>query len=378
MGSAPSTVRVPALDLPAERRVQLVVGPGGVGKTTVAAALAVRAAEVGRRTIVVTIDPSRRLAQALGIDRADVSGEIVKLPHVGKGLDCLLLDTAKTFETIVRTHSPSHAAADAMLKNPIYRAMVRYLGGALEYAATAQVHMIHAEGQYELIVLDTPPTANAIDFLEAPQQIAEVASNPAAKFLAQSSKLGMRFLGLGSGIMLKALEAIGGGAFVGDLGRFLADFGAVLTEFQRRAGQFADLLSSPATGVVLTTTTTGFSVREALSFLAVLADRRMRIDGVVLNRFDVPPTPWPGDAEVLAAIAQRHAAGADLSSELEALRRAHAMLELQAKRAHEGKDELHLSWPGTPICVIPRVDPPPTSLDELAAMGRTIWPDVRR
>ncbi len=378
MPPSPSTARAPALDLPAERRVQLVVGPGGVGKTTVAAGLAVRAAEVGRRTIVVTIDPSRRLAQALGIDGADKAGEIVKLPHVGRGLDCLLLDTAKTFETIVRLHSPSHAAADAMLKNPIYGATVRYLGGALEFAATAQVHMIHAEGSYDLIVLDTPPTANAIDFLEAPAQIAEVANNPAAKFLSQSGRIGMKFLGLGSGIMLKALEAIGGGAFVGDLGRFLGDFGAVLGEFQRRAGAFADLLISPATGTVLTTTTTGFSVREALSFLAVLADRKMRIDGVVLNRVDAPPPPWPGDEAVLAALAATHPPGAELREELEALRRAHAMLARQAQRAREGKDELHLNWPGTPICVVPRMDPPPTTIEEIGEIGRLLWPDARR
>jgi anion-transporting ArsA/GET3 family ATPase len=374
MTVSPSTVpgRAPALDLPSERRVQLVVGPGGVGKTTVAAALAVRAAEVGRRTIVVTIDPSRRLAQALGIDHIGAAGEIVRLPHVGRGLDCLLLDTARTFETIVRHHSPDMAAAEAMLRNPIYRAMVRYLGGALEYAATAQVHMIHAEGKYDLIVLDTPPTANAIEFLEAPSRIAEVASNPAAKFLAQSGRIGMRFLGLGSGIMLKALEAVGGGAFVGDLGRFLGDFGAVLTEFQRRAGAFADLMTSPSTGVVLATTSNAFSVREALSFLAVLADRRLRIDGVVLNRFDEPPPPWPGDEAVLAAIV-----GGD-RTQLEALRSTHAMLELLATRARTGKDELHDHWPGTPICVVPRVDPPPTTLEELSEIGRRVWPDVRR
>ena len=363
------------LDLAPTRRVELVVGPGGVGKTTVAAALALRAAVAGRRTAVVTIDPSRRLAQALGIDRVRASGQAVAgvpvpVEYGGATLECLVLDTQHTFDSIVRAHSPSVAAAEAMLANPIYRAMVRYLGGALEYAATAQVHMLAAEGRHDLIVLDTPPTANAMEFLEAPAQIAEVASNPAAKFLSQSGRLGMRFLGLGSGLMLKALEAVGGGAFIGDLGRFLRDFGQVLEEFQRRAGALAGLLTSPSTGVVLTTAATDFSVREAIDFLAVLSERGLRIDGVILNRFDVAPPAWPGDAVMLAAL-----------GDAAQVRRAAVLrddLARQAESASRGAALLRSRWPMSPVCTVPRMDPPPTSLAELHDLAVAIWPDVRR
>lgn len=356
------------LDLAPSRRVELVVGPGGVGKTTVAAALALRAAVAGRRVVVVTIDPSRRLAQALGIAGGQ-PGTIIPVVHADAVLDCLVLDTQHTFDAIVRAHSPSAEAATAMLANPIYRAMVRYLGGALEYAATAQVHMLAAAGNHDLIVLDTPPTANAIEFLEAPAQIAEVANNPAAKFLSQSSRLGMRFLGLGSGLMLKALEAVGGGAFIGDLGRFLRDFGQVLEEFQRRAGALAGLLGSPGTGVVLATAATDFSVREALAFLSVLAERGLRIDGVILNRFDAEVPPWPGDAAMSAVTG---------GSSVERLARVHGQLGAQAASARRAAALLRERWPATPICTVPRMDPPPTSLGELLTLAQTVWPNVRR
>jgi len=357
------------LDLQPGRKVELVVGPGGVGKTTVAAALALRAAISGRKTVVVTIDPSRRLAQALGIEAA-AAGTITHVDHGGATLDCLVLDTQRTFDTIVSDHSPTPAAAEAMLVNPIYRAMVRSLGGALEYAATAQVQMLAAAGAHDLIVLDTPPTASAIEFLEAPEQIAEVANNPASKFLSQSSRIGMRFLGLGSGLMLKALESIGGGAFIGDLGRFLADFGQVLVEFQRRAGVLASLLESDSTGVVLTTSATELSVREALAFLGVLRERGLRIDGVVLNRFDDAVPPWPGDAAMLAAVGDARAAG-----RIAELARA---LGGQASVAAQAAAQLRQAWPDTPICTVPRIDPPPVGLAELHALATMIWPHVRR
>ena len=378
-GSTPSGGAV--VDLAPTRRVELVVGPGGVGKTTVAAALALRAAVAGRRTVVVTIDPSRRLAQALGVDGDKPAGTIVQVEHAGAILDCLVLDTQRTFDTIVRTHSPSAQAGEAMLANPIYRAMVRYLGGALEYAAIAQVHMLAAAGQHDLIVLDTPPTANAIEFLEAPAQISEVANNPAAKFLSQSGGIGMRFLGLGSGLMLKALEAIGGGAFIGDLSRFLGDFGQVLGEFQRRAGALAGLLTSPSTGVVLTTSATDFSVREALAFLAVLAQRGLRIDAVVLNRFDSQVPGWPGDAAVEVAVgaaATREGMTVDVKAIALRMAQLRGAVERQANSAQRGATELRARWPTTPVCTVARMDPPPTSVDELYALASALWPTVRR
>jgi anion-transporting ArsA/GET3 family ATPase len=369
---APDPLSAGKLVVPRAREVVLVVGPGGVGKTTVAAALALRAADSGRRTIVVTIDPSRRLAQALGIAREGAQpGEIVAIPDSGGRLDGLVLDTPSTFDQIVRQHSVDARAAQAMLDNPIYRATVRHLAGALEFAATAQVYMLHAARRWDLVVLDTPPTANAIEFLDTPAHLTEIVGNPAAKFLASSSRIGMRFLGLGSGVLLKVLSAIGGGEFVKDLGAFLRDFSSALTEFERRAGKVADLITSGSTGVVLTTAATDFSVREATSFVGVLVERGLRLDGIVLNRFDTTVPPWPGDDAAAAAFAAR---GGDEAVVARA-REIHGALARQAEQAGLALDELRGRWPHTPVVSVPRVDPPPTSIAELRRMGALIWPD---
>ncbi len=345
----------------------LTVGPGGVGKTTVAAALGLAAARQGRRAIVVTIDPSRRLAQALGL-ADNQSSEVVTVPgssELGAPLDCLLLDTRAVFDSIVRGYSKDPASAQRMLDNRIYKATVKYLGGALEYAAIARVHMLVSEGKYDLIVLDTPPTANAIDFLEAPSRIGELLNNPAAKFLAASGRISRRFLGLASSMMVKALEAMGGGQFIGELGGFLSEFGSALSEFQRRAGDVAQLLVSRSTGVVLATSATDFSVREAKAFVDVLRERRLNVDGVVLNRVD-PTLPPLAHESVL-----REALGDQLDSEAEL----HRVIEVydaareQSERSRRVRLDLERSYTQVPICVVERMYPPPSGLESLAEMG---------
>jgi anion-transporting ArsA/GET3 family ATPase len=367
------------LGVPASRRVLMCVGPGGVGKTTVAAALGLAAAQSGQRVIVVTIDPSRRLAQALGLssEQGHRPGSIVRVPDpvdAGVQLDCLLLDTQRVFDEIVRAYSRDDATAVRMLDNPIYRATVRHLGGALEYAATARVHMLHGSGEYDLIILDTPPTANAIEFLEAPGRIAEIMMNPAAKFLAGSGRIGMKFFGLASNVMLKAFESLGGGPFIGDLGRFLADFGGVIGEFQRRAGDVDELFSSTDTGVVLTTAATEFSVREARDFLEVLRGRGLRIDGVVLNRLDPSLPAAPSREQIAAAVADQLDVS-QVASATDRILEVYAGARAQSERAVRAESELEHQYPDIPICALARRDPPPTTLDELREMGLALWPE---
>lgn len=359
-----------ALRIPPDRKVLLCMGPGGVGKTTVSAALGLAAARAGRRVIVVTIDPSRRLAQALGLGDDDRRpGEVVEVvASGGVRLDCLLLDTQSVFDHLVHAYSKDRGAAAAMLANPIYQATARHLSGAVEYAATARVHMLVAEATHDLVVLDTPPTANAVEFLEAPTRIREIVENPASRLLAGTGRIGMKILGLGGGVLVKTLESMGGGGFLAQLGGFLRDFGSVLSEFRRRAGDVEQLLRSSDTGTVLTTAPTEYSVREAEAFAADLHERGMHIDGIILNRVLAPAPPDPGAARVAraieAVIGAEHAAGA-----AEELGRLHAEASQQSERAAQILDDLRRRHPDIPVLPIPRTDPPPTSLDDLAAIG---------
>lgn len=360
------------------RKVLLCVGPGGVGKTSCAASLALAAADRGLKVVVVTLDPSRRLAEALGLARDGGemrTGEVVPVggPHEAGGgkLHALVLETERVFDDIVRTCAASEKEAATVLENRIYRTTVSRLGGALEYAAMAQVQMLHARREYDLVVLDTPPTANAIDFLEAPGRVREVVSNPAAKILTGTGRLGMRVLGLGGGVLMKTLQSLGGGPFLTELGGFLRDFGEVLQEFQRRAGDFEALLTSPDTGVVLVTSAAAFSIREASDFLDGLDARGMRIDAVTLNRVDQAVPPLPARA-VLDAALEPQLQGEGGSQTIDKVVEAYRAARLQGDRGEAARKALASRYPTIPIHVIVREDPPPTSLDALLDLGRRL------
>ncbi|MCH9681747.1 MAG: AAA family ATPase [Deltaproteobacteria bacterium] len=359
-----------ALRIPASRRVLLCMGPGGVGKTTVAAAIGLAAAQQGRKVVVVTIDPSRRLAQALGLDPSQAPDSIVEVPIPGGGvLDSLMLDTRTVFDQIVQAYSRDPEAARRMLDNPIYQATAQHLGGALEYAATARVHMLHSEGRYDLIVLDTPPTANALDFIDAPARLQELVDNPAARFLTGGTgRLGLKIMGLGASVLLKTFEAMGGGSFISELGEFLKEFGVVLTEFRRRAGDLAQLLVSPETGALFATAATDFSAREAEGFIDVVVGRKIRVDGIVLNRVLPPLPPLPADAVLRPAVTA--AVGeADADSTMNVLGRVYQGVRHQSDRAHRIGTHLRERYPDVPVAVLERRDPPPTGLEDLVEMG---------
>ncbi|MFV8750140.1 ArsA family ATPase [Nannocystaceae bacterium ST9] len=355
------------------RELVLCVGPGGVGKTTSAAALGLYAASQGRKVAVVTIDPSRRLAQALGLDARGRTGELVPVRREGGHLDALVLDGAKVFDTIVRTCASNPASADKILASRIYRATAQRLSGALEFAAMARVQMLHDAGEHDLIVLDTPPTANAIDFLDAPKQVRELIDNPGARLLAGTGRVGAKILGLGGSVLGKTLRQIGGGDFIGDLGAFLREFAEVLGEFHRRGGDFERLLRSPATGVLLVTTASPFSAREAREFLDQLAAYGLRIDAVLLNRTDAelpdPPARERIERAVFAQLGESEAARAVVDR----LCTTYAGIHELGHRTRRSIDAIATSRPGLRIWTAPRHVDPPDTLAELERLGHEIF-----
>ena len=354
----------------AGRKLVLCVGPVGVGKTTSAAALGLHAAAQGRKVAVVTIDPSRRLAQALGLESGR-SGELVPVKRGRGHLDALVLDGAKVFDTIVRNCASNPASADKILASRIYRATAQRLSGALEFAAMARVQMLHDANEHDLIVLDTPPTANAIDFLDAPKQVRELIDNPGARLLAGTGRVGAKILGLGGSVLGKTLSTIGGGDFIGDLGAFLREFADVLGEFHRRGGDFEKLLRSPATGVLLVTTASPFSVREAREFLDQLTAYGLRIDAVLLNRTDpLLPDPAPREQLERALIAQL--------GDNEAARRAVDRIWTTYAGIHElghrtQRSIAAIAQTGVEIWQAPRHIDPPDTLEELERLGDEIF-----
>ncbi len=369
MQQRPSTSHPLTTGTSEPRKIVLCVGPGGVGKTTCAAALALAAARGGRRVLVVTIDPSRRLAQALGF--ADGAQPGVELPvhtpalaEAGGSLHALLLDGRAVFDRLVTAYASDPQQAGRIVQNPLYRTMTEHLGGALEYAAIAQLRLLHREGRYDLIVLDTPPTANALDFLQAPERIQELVQNPAIRLLTGTGRLGSRLLGIGNGLVIKVLGAMGGGEFVRDLGEFLRDFSVVLEQFHEQAGDFSQLLASNITGAFLVTSAATFSVREAVSFLRVLHERKLRVDGVVLNRV-TPPFPAFPETDACTSYLSTHAGTA-----AEIVREAYEGLRIQGDRSRQAIVTLKQAYPAITIWALPRHEPPPTSLDELHALER--------
>jgi anion-transporting ArsA/GET3 family ATPase len=361
-----------------ERKVIICAGPGGVGKTTCAAALALATARLGRKVCVVTVDPSMRLAQALGMAPQDPKRGEARLVWEGSSeqgtsgrLEAVILDRQQVFDSIV-TRCAGHAStAQKILENRIYRATSQRLGGALEYAAMARVQMLHAEGRYDLIIVDTPPTANAIDFLEAPQRVRELVDNPASRVLAGTGKLGLRLLDLGGAALLRQLESIAGTTFLSELSAFLREFSAVIAEFQRRGGDFEAILRSRQTGVVLVTTTSGFSIREAVSFLTELSQKGLNVAGVVLNRLDPVVGAMPARSKLELAVT--HQLGEALAEPaIELICQAYAGAYAQGQRTLRAQREIRRVAKHAKILAAHRYLEPPQTLDELLVLGNEL------
>jgi anion-transporting ArsA/GET3 family ATPase len=350
-----------------DRRLVLCVGPGGVGKTTCAAALGLHAAAAGRKVVVVTIDPSRRLAQALGFETSSPGELVPVVREEGVHLDALVLDGARVFDSIVQSNASSPETAEKILSSRMYQATARRLSGALEFAAMARVQMLVDAGEHDLIVLDTPPTANALDFLEAPSRVRELIDNPGARLLAGTGRLGARILGLGSSMLSKTLERVAGGQFLGDVGAFLREFAEVLEEFHRRGGDFEQLLRSRATGVLLVTTASSFSVREAEEFLSQLAEYGLRIDAVVLNRIDSElPEPPPRERLEAALDAQTRAQAGRIWT-------AYAGARALAARTRRSIEAINASREDLRVYTASRHRDPPDTLPELRRLGAEIF-----
>ncbi|MEU3502037.1 ArsA-related P-loop ATPase, partial [Streptomyces hundungensis] len=227
----------PLLDDPGTRII-VCCGSGGVGKTTTAAALGVRAAERGRKVVVLTIDPARRLAQSMGIDSLDNTPRRVKDVEGDGELHAMMLDMKRTFDEIVEAHADP-ARAQAILSNPFYQSLSAGFAGTQEYMAMEKLGQLRARDEWDLIVVDTPPSRSALDFLDAPKRLGSFLDGKFIKLLMAPAKMGgragMKFLNVGMSMMTGTLGKLLGGPFLHDVQTFVAAMDTMFGGFRTRA-----------------------------------------------------------------------------------------------------------------------------------------------
>ena len=348
----------------------IVVGSGGVGKTTLAAALGLRSAAAGHDTLVMTFDPSRRLKDALGIGDA-AGNEEVPVPGAGRGpagrgpagrglypggLHASLLDARETFDRLVARYAPDEKSRRRILDNPYYQHLAGHLGGILEYMAVERLYEVATAGRYGRVILDTPPTAQAIDFLEAPSRIVDFLDSGALKialapwFAADGSlrtTSGLGFVGRG---LEQFLDRIVGMQLLRDMSEFFRAFAPLFNGFRDRARKTEGLLGAPGTLFVLVAGAGSDRIPDTLFFARKLTEAGYRLGPVVVNRVHpelAGAEPSGSDGERLFRwLGERHSRG---------------LAELRA-----------LLEPGRPLVALPLLGDEPTDLESLDAVGREL------
>ncbi|GGN74680.1 anion-transporting ATPase [Streptomyces albiflavescens] len=276
----------PLLDDP-KTRIVVCCGSGGVGKTTTAAALGLRAAERGRKVVVLTIDPARRLAQSMGIDSLDNTPRRVKGIEGDGELHAMMLDMKRTFDEIVEAHADPERAA-TILNNPFYQSLSAGFAGTQEYMAMEKLGQLRARDEWDLIVVDTPPSRSALDFLDAPKRLGSFLDGRLIRLLTAPAKLGgragMKFLNVGMSMMTGTLGKLLGGQLLKDVQTFVAAMDTTFGGFRTRADATYKLLQAPGTSFLVVAAPERDALREAAYFVERLAAEDMPFAGLVLNR----------------------------------------------------------------------------------------------
>jgi len=368
------------LDSLSAKRIAVVVGSGGVGKTTVAAAIALSRALAGDRALVCTIDPARRLAAALGLaSLGNVETRVPREEFERAGLAprgelfAMMLDVKRTWDDLIARHAPSETQRDRILRSRIYQQISGALAGSQEYMAMEKLYELATERDYDLVVLDTPPTAHALDFLEAPERILDFLGNDTARLLLSpavgAGRIGLRLFQLSGSYVAKTLSRFTGSDVLRDVADFMENFQGMYDGFKARAAAVRGTLSRPDVGFVLVSSPSPLSIDEALFFHGHLRAQSMPIAGVVANR--VTPDLWPGDRpwpsadQIEAALVAAGAGDASLAARLANTLAEHQIFAQsdarELRRLRRGTSGAHAS--------IPRLPSDVHDLASLAALG---------
>jgi anion-transporting ArsA/GET3 family ATPase len=332
-----------------ERRIAITVGPGGVGKTTVAAMLGLQAAVRGRRALVLTIDPAMRLAEALGLTglapgkRRTLSVDELKRQGVPARapLTAVMLDTGKSLTDLIIREVPSDTKRERILRHPFFQRLCDDLAGSREYAAMEELYHLHTGSGFDLVVVDTPPTTHSLQFIDAPDRILDVLEHGSYRWLMRpallAGKIGLKVLDFSGGYVVRTLSRFTGLEFLKELATFVDLFSGLMEGFRQRAAALKDILRSEACAFVLVTTADSSQASEATYLCRRLSNRDLSPDALVANRVALPPDPLPGETgwkeEMIGSLANHSGQPRELVARcVEAMIEAHGILDKMATR----------------------------------------------
>jgi anion-transporting ArsA/GET3 family ATPase len=334
------------------QRVVICAGPGGVGKTTVSAAVGAGLVQSGRRVVVVTVDPARRLAEALGLrslgnepQRIDPARFAAAGLELEGELSAMMLDVKRTFDELISSLAPDGRTAEEIMENPVYQQLSTAIAGSQEYTAMAKLFELVAENRYDTIVLDTPPSRSAIDFLRAPERLIRFLEGRALQTLLRPSGLAAR----SAGFVLSALRRITGVTFLEDLSTFFRLLGGVLGAFRTRASEVHGLLTDTATGFIVVASPESAAVEEAIHFASELERGGMHRSALILNRVQ-PLDPDEHNPEQTAA----RLADTVEDALARKVARTHAELQLLARRDRASVERLEHALEDSVYCLADR------------------------
>jgi anion-transporting ArsA/GET3 family ATPase len=375
-----------ALDVDAlidEPRTGIIVccGSGGVGKTTTSAALALRAAERGRKVVVLTIDPARRLAQSMGIEALDNTPRPVTGVGGAGTLDAMMLDMKRTFDEVVEAQATPEKAKQ-ILENPFYVALSSSFAGTQEYMAMEKLGQLKrdagAAGSYDLIVVDTPPSRSALDFLDAPERLSSFLDGRFVKLLLAPARGPARIMTAGLGLVTGALSKILGGQFITDLQTFVAALDTVFGGFRARAQQTYALLQAPGTAFLVVAAPEADALREAAYFVERLSEDRMPLAGLVVNRASTAGQGSLSADEAMAASARLGRDAPSPTAQLTAgLLRLHADRVRMVEREAVLRERFAAAHPSVATAVVPALAGDVHDLDGLRLVGELLADQAR-
>ena len=369
MSATPPTLDMASILGDTANRVVVCCGAGGVGKTTTAAAMALRAAEYGRTVVVLTIDPAKRLAQALGIkDLGNTPQRVPLAPEVKGELHAMMLDMRRTFDEMVTQYS-GPGRADAILDNQFYQTVATSLAGTQEYMAMEKLGQLLAEDKWDLVVVDTPPSRNALDFLDAPKRLGSFMDSRLWRMLLAPGRGIGRLVTGAMGLAMRAMSTILGSQMLSDAAGFVQSLDATFGGFREKADRTYELLKRRGTQFVVVSAAEPDALREAAFFVDRLSEENMPLAGLILNRTH----PMLSDLH-----AEKADEAADALAENEPDSLTAAVLRIHADRAMTAKREVRLlsrftgANPHVPIVGVPSLPFDVSDLDALRAIADQI------